>query len=368
MLLGMLVVALLGGGWLWHRYSLNPDGVVPYPYTLPPLSQHLSLDAPLLITGDRMGARLALFKEDLSVDLSVGLSKPLKVQSIAKEGYGLHRTLRQLESLDRWPRVLLFQGGSEEWRESKFLTKEIPTIRHNFDRYSDDTEQTLLIVWPSLARCLYQPIARVKLPEEPVMSDSPTLSDDEFQARLDLTYRLFEMELRRLVDLARDHQTLLILTTTPVNLDIPPRHTCANASTQEIQTEISAIRDLIRQQDYKSAYARSHQLVEGTVANAEVFYVHGQVARRAGLLPEAASNLQKAAAYDCSGWRASEITNNIIRKVASEQRVTLFDFARMLDEDWNKNTTFFNEIYPQDLYYQRGVHALALVLRRLLKL
>jgi hypothetical protein len=87
-----------------------------------------------------------------------------------------------------------------------------------------------------------------------------------------------------------------------------------------------------------------------------------------GDLAEALDHLHQAAAYDCQSWRATQVTNNIIRKVASEQRVMLFDFARLVESDWTKNSTFFDELNPQNLYYQKAVDALGSVLRRVLQL
>lgn len=365
---GLGLTLVLGGGfWLWQRLSGNPKGLVPLPYSLPALAQTLELDAPLLIVGDRVGARLGLFKENLALGLSEGLSKPIKIQSLAKEGHGLHRTLQLLSGLKKWPRVLIYHGGSEEFSESKFLTTQIPKVQRNFNRYSNDQVLTLMMLWPFMARLVYEPVQRVRLPEVPVLNKTP-YSDIEYQQRMELTYRLYEIELNRLVQLARENNTLLILVTTPVNIDVAPRKSCSNAGSALITKELKAIRELIRQQDYKTAYNRSKSLRDSTVASAEVLYLHGQIAYRNGLGKEAVENLTQAAAFDCQGWRANEVTNSITRKVAQEQRVTLFDFAQMVEKDWNKNVTFFDEIYPQNLYYERAMQYLALVLKRVLKL
>lgn len=362
--LGSLV---FGGFLLWQRVQTNPEGVIPVPYVLPPVSEKIAVDAPLLVVGDRMAKRFGLFKETLSLDISVGLSKPLKTSVLASENTGLHRTLRLLENLEKWPKIMLYTGGSEELVEEKFLTREIPTIRRNFERYADDRWRTLLMLWPPSARVLYDPLVRQILPAEPVVA-SRQLSEAEYQGRLELSYRIYEIELEQLVQLARNKDVVLIFMTVPVNLDIPPKKTCSVARTNEATRELGAIRELIRQQDYKAAYPRARELAGNTMANAEVLYLFGQVAQRIGRRDEALAALRKAAAFDCSSWRANEVTNAILRKVAREQRVTLFDFADMVDDDWRKNTTFFDEIYPQNLYYEKASKALASVLRRMLKL
>lgn len=363
------LLALLGGGfWLWRQLSSNPPGLVPLPYSIPASKQGLLLEAPVLIVGDRVGARFGLFKENLALGISVGLSKPIKIQSIAKEGHGLHRTLHQLKSLEKWPRVLIYHGGSEEFFESKFITNQIKKVRANFDLYNNDKALTAMMLWPFLSRLIYQPINRVNLPEEPSPKMKTAYSDMEYQERLELTYRLFEIELNELVTMARKNSALLILTTTPINIDVSPQRTCTNAESAAIKKEVKLIRELIKNQDYKGAYAKSQELSSSTIANAQVLYLHGQVAYRNGHRKEAIDSLKKAAAYDCIGWRSNEVTNNIIRKVAQEQRVTLFDFANMVEQDWNKNVTFFDEVYPQDIYYERAMKYLGTVLRKILKI
>jgi hypothetical protein len=363
-----LLALALGGFWLWQRWNSNPAGVIPMPYTLPLASEKIDVDAPMLIVGDRMAKRFGLFKESFSLEISQGLSKPLKIGVLAQEGQGLHRTLRDLESLEKWPRVLLYTGGSEEMREEKFLTREIATTRYNFARYDDDTYRTLLMLWPDMARLIYRPIVRQVLPDQFIPGPPKAIDESEFQARLELSLKLYEIELQQLVQEAREHKSLLILMTVPVNLDVSPNKTCGFAQSPEITREINTIRELIKKQDYKTSYQRSRDLAQATLANAEVFFLAGQIASRLGKNDEAVQWLQQAVAYDCSMWRSSEITNNIIRKVARDQGVTLFDFAAMVQADWKQNTTFFDEIYPQDLYYEKASKALALVLRRILKL
>lgn len=367
LLIGLPLLALaLGYVLVSQRMAANPEGTMPLPYRLAPATQKIAVEAPLLITGDRMAQRFGLFKEVLSLEVSQGLSKPLKTGVLAQETHAMHRTLHQMENLETWPKVIIYTGGSVEFLEERFLTTQIPTVRRNFQRYQDDTWRTLMMLWPPSARLIYDPLTRVELTETVTLA--PEKPEPETQARLELTLKLFEMELTRFVELARKNGALLILMTAPVNLDVAPKKVCSEAVNQEITQEIAAIRQLIRQQDYKAAYPRSKSLVETSLANAEVLYLHGQVAYRAGAGEEARDALRRAAAFDCRPWRATEITNNIIRQVAQVERVTLFDFAAMVEADWNQNSTFFDEIYPQDLYYEQSSKALAVVLKRLLKL
>ena len=108
---GMLTVGYL----VFQRYQQNPEQIFPYPYKFKAPATPLKLDAPILIVGDRMGAYFAKFSSELSANISVNLSKPIKIQSIASQGRGIHRTLHELKSLVQWPQIVLYQGASEEF-------------------------------------------------------------------------------------------------------------------------------------------------------------------------------------------------------------------------------------------------------------
>jgi hypothetical protein len=102
--------------------------------------------------------------------------------------------------------------------------------------------------------------------------------------------------------------------------------------------------------------------------NAQLHFIHGQISRRLGMLDEAKNALLQASAYDCGPWRATELQNSIIKKVAKEHQILLFDFAKVVEDDFGKNTTFFDEIHPQNLYYDKGMAQLGLVIKSILKL
>jgi len=54
--------------------------------------------------------------------------------------------------------------------------------------------------------------------------------------------------------------------------------------------------------------------------------------------------------------------------VARNHQVILFDFAKLLENEYHQNITFFDEIYPQNLYYEQGMRQLGLVIKKILKL
>lgn len=363
----VLCIGLLTGGYLvYDRYRQNPEQIFPYPYSFKTQAPAIKLDAPILIVGDRMGVYFAKFNSELAAAISTNLAKPIKIQSLAQNGHGLHRTLHQLRSLVQWPQILIYQGGSEEFSEPKFNPKDSTVIKKNFALYKDDRLETALILYPVLSRIVYHPHKRTVLAEKPDLKTD--ISETEYVERLETELLLYEQQLIQLVNLSKDRNTLLILTTTPVNLDIKPKKVCGFTSTINIKKELSILDDFMKASNPKAAYGYSSKLIKQYTGNAQLFYVHGQISKRMGLIDEARNSLLQASAYDCDPWRASSVYNSIIRKVARNHQVLLFDFAKMLELEWQNDPTFFDEIYPQNLHYDQGTKQLGNVIKQILKL
>lgn len=364
-LLGCLGIAFLTGGYfIYDRWSQNIEQVIPFPYEFQTQAPTIKPEAPILIVGDRMGTYFAKFQDSLAATISKNLSKPIKIQSIARPHQGIHRTLHELRSLTQWPQIVIYQGGSEEFWENKFELGEIKKIRKNFQLYQDDRLQTLMILYPALSRIIYWPVKRTILGPSPKEQEGP----HDYVSRLETELLLYEQHLNQLVNMARDKNALLILTTTPINLDISPRKICPFTSTPEIEKEILIIEELMQKNDYKNAYHTSGEMVKRYSGNAKIFYLHGLIAQKLNYINQAKDYLKQASAFDCDPWRTSEVQNSIIRRVAKNNHALLFDFAKLVENDWNENTTFFDELYAQNLYYEKGMHQLGLVIKEILKL
>jgi hypothetical protein len=359
---GMLTVGYL----VFQRYQQNPEQIFPYPYQFKASATPLKLDAPILIVGDRMGAYFAKFSSELSANISVNLSKPIKIQSIASQGRGIHRTLHELKSLVQWPQIVLYQGASEEFMEQKFDPKITSIIKKNFALYKDDRIETSIILFPWLSRFIYWPHQRIVLDESPQLLSE--INEEAYFKLLDTELLLFEQQLIQLVNLSRDRGSLLILTTTPVNLDVPPKKSCSFTSTTELEIELDELDKLLSNNNPKAAYSISKKLIQKYSGNANLFFKHGLISSRIGLKDEAKNSFIQASAFDCSPWRSNGVYNSIIRKVAREHQVMLFDFANLVENDWNQGPTFFDDIYPQNLFYEKAMKQLGLVLKQMLKL
>lgn len=193
-------------------------------------------------------------------------------------------------------------------------------------------------------------------------------TQESYLSRLETELLLYEQQLMELVDLSKDRNSLLILTTTPINLDISPKKVCTFTSTDDLEKEIMDLRSLLKKNDPKTAYGISSKLIKQYSGNALLLYIHGQISKRLGLIDEARTTLLEASSYDCEPWRATEVYNSIIRKVAKEHQVILFDFAKLVEGEWTKNTTYFDEIHPQNLYYDHAMKQLGMLIKGILKL
>lgn len=363
---GILLTLLTGGFLVWQRYAQNVEQIFPYPYGFSSTPENVRPEAPIVLVGDRMGKNFSRFIPELSGAISANLDKAIKIQDLTAQGQSLPRTLHLLEHLVPWPQIVIYHGGSEEFREKKFEIPEVPKIRKNLDRYHDEVIETFLILYPWLSRIVYEPVERVKLPEAP--APMAEVSQKEYLSRLETELLLYEQQLVQLVEMSKNRNSLLILTTTPVNLDIPPREVCDFSSNLEIEKKILELREYLKKNDLKSAYQESSEARRRYLGNARLLYIHGQISRRLGKLDEGKKALLEASAYDCAPWRTTSVQNSIIRKVARDHQVLLFDFALLVEKDWVQNTTFFDELFPQNLYYERAMAQLGLVIRKILKL
>jgi hypothetical protein len=366
-LAGLVFLAILSGGYLvFDRWMKNPEQIVPYPYDFAQEAPAMKPDAPILIVGDRMGAYFGRFKAELAARISQNLDNVIKIQSIAKDGEGLHRTLHQLKSLEQWPQILIYQGGSEEFSEPIFEVSEINKITKNFRLFKDDRIETALILYPWLSRIIYTPVKRIHLSETPILRTE--IEEKDYLQRLETGILLYEEQLNQLVAMAKDRNSLLILTTTPINLDVPPKSVCSFSSNDEINKAVSELQDLVKKEDWKSGWQKAMKYTMLYPGNAELFHLQGVIGKKLGKINEAVNSMLEASSYECTSWRATEVQNSIIRKVAAAQQVILFDFSRMVEKEWTNNITFFDELHPQNIYYDKAMNQLGVVIRKILKL
>ena len=350
------------------RFKNNHEQIKPYPYIYKEaLTLDYDTDAPILIIGDRQATRLASFSKFMANKISEGLSKPIKITSLAAKGEGLHRTLQKIKQLPKLPLVIIYLGGNEEYFESVFKTKTIRKINHNFNKYNNSITKTLIMIFPSLSRLIYKPLDYQYLTDK-IKKDTNTYTDTTIQKRNMIQFQLYEEQINELFDYAKDYGSYLIAVTQPLNLETPPKKSCAESFLDSLNNKYEEVVNLIKSQDYKAAYGISKELTLMAQSNAKILYIHGKIAKNLGKLKEAAKYLKLSSAYDCNLWRGNVVYNSILKKVAREKEIALFDFQKLIEAQWNSNITFIDEVYPQNIYYEKLSIALAARLKKLLKL
>ena len=264
---------------------------------------------------------------------------------------GLHRTLHKIKSLPATPNLIFYWGGSEEYLERKFSITAFSDLQKNIRLYQSPWWQSALILLPWLSKLLYLPLNLVSL--------GPTVTIDDFSygpseilQKAEIGQQLFAFELQELINWSKDRDTKLVLITTPYNLEVPPQEVCRHTTWMELQEKHSMIKNLITEGDYKNAYNLLKILAVDHPGNATTYFLLGTVAKYLERYSEAVNFLNRAAAFDCRLWRGNFIFNAIIRKLAAENGIEIIDFDRLVMNQFGKNTLFFSEIYPQDLFYQ----------------
>ena len=124
----------------------------------------------------------------------------------------------------------------------------------------------------------------------------------------------------------------------------------------------------MKKQDWKTAWQKANKFTMQYPGNAMLFHLEGVIGKNMNKLGEAVNSSLQASSYECAAWRATEVQNSIIRKVANSQQVILFDFSRMLEKEWSSNVTFFDVIHPQNIYYDKAMNQLGIAIRKILKL
>lgn len=355
-----LAILLISLGFIYYRYKSTPPGPYPLPYTYQYKEKQYPI-TPLVFIGDKMGNKLNQHLSFFQKELSKRLSKPLQVSNLSRNTLSISRVNYLLDQQKEWPQVLIFHGNAQE-DDKRYLATYRSKILNNFNLYEDEYWQTLFILFPKLARIFYTPYPHFKLARTSEILDKPNQSD------MRISYLLYELELRRLIKMAKSRKTLLVLMTTPINLDVPPKNICQVAQTPKATEMIEEVRNLIKKSDFKNALSLANKLVEQNLGHALVYYIHGQVSLQNGLENQAKESLLKASAYDCSLSRSNHVLNNIMREVARDEEVLLYDFAQLVHESWNKNATFSDDIYPQTYFYEKAMSQLAQMIRIILKL
>lgn len=375
-ILATLVIGIVAiSTYIYWDYSLNRELLIPYPYSLTPafdkkfetdnaIEIKEASDAKILIVGDQMGQSLNAHSEMITNQFKDAVTTPPNIYNWSRPKEGLFRTLYKLKKLKKMPPVVIYFGASSELQEKKFEITDRRKILNNFNTYDDEKLISLIITFPWLSKIFYKSVEYLDLDEFNEYEN--LLSADEKLLEKELTFKIFEYEVKELIDTVKDKKSSLILVTTPLNLTVEPKEICANSSSDdivELQQEIEAD---IKLGSYKIAYPKALELASLTPSNARSFYLLGIAALRLGDLKVARENLYKATVFDCANWRGNAVYNAILKKLAKTKFVHLIDFDQFMSSQLLKDGLFNDELTPQNLFYQFMVDELGSLLKKIL--
>lgn len=351
-----------------YRFLQNQETLVPRPYQFSEgIYSEIQVDAPILIVGDSMAVRLTKFRDTLAKKISTNLSKPIKIDSIALEGEGIHRTFKKIASLPRPPLIIIYLGNVDENSEIIFNYSDIETIESNLSLYQDPMVKSVVMALPLISRFVYSPVKRVKLKEE-IKFTTKNVPDHILQRQLSLSYKLFEATLNQFFNYTSKRSSFLIPITTPLNLLRKPGANCYGSLDPSTEKDLEQVKQKLTAKDYKGAYNLSKEVALINQSHASSLFLHGFISFKLNQFGEAKDYLEKAIAFDCSKPRGNPIYNSILKRVAKNNGYQFLDFHQYLVDQSQINYTFIDDLYPQDFYMEKLTDMLSLRIKSLLKL
>lgn len=360
---------IAAASYVYQDHLLSPTKVLPITYTMerPLLDLEEVSSANILFVGDQHASKLSRFKEELIAKTSQNLQSPLKVIDISAPNEGINRTLAKLKQIEKMPDIVIYMGNQAEFYERKFDVRDYDAINRNFLTYQDDKKVSLIMAFPLLSKIFYKPVSLIKLNKEIEKNNFqyPTLFK---QKQIELTFKFFELELNEMVKLIKKHKKELILVTTPVNLEIPPQKVCSNATTSSIDFDLDNFEKQLKEGNLKTIIPELQSYAKGALGNARAFYLLGKANLEFSNNRQAINSFKQAASYDCDTSRANPVLNSILKKTASENGLTLLDFAEIVYSQLGRNDLFIDRDFPHDIYYQEINNELGKKIIKLLNL
>jgi hypothetical protein len=352
-LLILAILCAVSGGF--YVYFTRPSQFAPFPYLTSSIDYGENLElasaAQVLIVGDRFAKDYSRFEKTLQDHSSANLQVPLKIFSWGTLHESGHRTLNKLSALKKWPKVILYMGGSEEYYEKNFNLEDFNKIKMNFDLFHDPRYSTLVYAFPTLAKFLYKEINWVRL-DQTIREDRTEYDSNEILKIGEMKYFLFSEHLKEMTRLADANHSKIIFVTAPINLLIPPKKTCESARSTDLENKLNDIKPLIEDNQHKVAYGLLKPLINNYTGHAELYYLFGKLAIELGEKTIGLEALNKAAIFDCRPYRANLVYNKIMLDVAQSNNHPLIDFDSLISSHIQENDAFIDNIYVQNNYYQ----------------
>lgn len=366
----LIIIIMLPVAFFSIKYYKRPVMITPVPYinkiSLKNSEQKNIEASDVLIVGDRMAMAIKNYTSTIMSELPRELSKSVKIYNWSTKYEFIGKTLSKLKKLKKLPKVIVYHGASTEFYEKRFSIEDRDIIFKNLEKYKNDSIISAILTWPYISKFIYGPMTTYLLSNK-VKNDTREYSSREKLKKYELVYKLYEVELDRLIAHVRAKGSTIILTTTPVNLDTAPFETCDHSLTSKILNQQKNIEGkLIKNHSLKMTYNQIKNLASKTISNARSFYLYGQAARKMGKFQKARLILSLASVYDCEQWRSNMVFNSIIKNRAflNENEIYLIDFDEIVNSQYGHNVLFLNKIYPQNIFYKRFSKDIASIISR----
>ncbi|OUR97198.1 hypothetical protein A9Q84_12795 [Halobacteriovorax marinus] len=368
----LFLLLLLGTGtFVYLKFKTTPTTIYPYPFVVAAskVADRVKIqESDILIIGDRLGSSLNKYLPGINESISKNLRNPLKIYNWSAEGEGLHRTLKKLKSLKKIPSMVLYFGGSEEFLEERFLTRDRQIFEANFKIFKDDRYSSILMSFPWTSKFLYKAPSKYFYLKKEIKAFKKASSSKVSQLRAEYIYKYYQLQLEELSSFMREKGSTLVFVTAPINLEVAPRIVCDNSITNTIMIEQNDIDKLLKKGQSKEALARLKMLAGQSFGNATTYFQLGRAYLLQGNIKEAKKNLLLASAFDCGNWRGNPIFNKILKNHATKNDISLVDFAIIVESGLARNITFVDDIFPQSIYYDKLKAELILVIKQIFKI
>lgn len=370
-----LLVLTVTSAYLYWVYSARRTVITPFTYSfLNSFDEKYKKEhaeeikeaeqAKILIIGDRMGKTLIGHTRTLQEHFGEAFKTPPSIYNWSADNEGLFRTIHKLKMLKKIPPIVIYFGASSELTEKKFRVEDKTRILKNFQTYDDEKLISLIITFPWLSKILYKDVVYYDLAEYTEYKSllaAPLKLDEK-----ELSFKIFQYEMQEMIDYIKEKKSNLVLITTPINLEVEPKEVCAHGNNDDITGLQQEIEAELKEGAYKSAFPKARELSEVSFSNARSFYLYGKAALGIGDSKTAREALLKASVFDCSSWRGNAVYNAIMKGLAEKNLVQIVDFDQYMTSNLSKEGLFFDEIVPQNIFYQSMIKELGDILKKIL--
>jgi hypothetical protein len=266
--------------------------------------------------------------------------------------------------LKKLPPIIVYFGASSELLEKRFEVTDKKNIFKNFATFDDEKLISLIITFPWLSKILYKKVNYFDIGEFTEYKNY--LAGEQKLVEKEISFKIFQYELKEFYEYIKDRKSNLVLVTTPINLEIEPKEVCPHSTSDLIIGTQQELESEIKEGAYKSAFPKARELAKVTYSNARTYYLYGLSALGVGEIKTAREALMMASAFDCTSWRGNVVYNSIMKNLATKKSIQLVDFEQIMTSNLSKDGLFFDEILPQNIFYQSMIKELGDILKKIL--